>query len=462
MIDRLSTWLESSLRSSPTVGRSPSRPRRARWPMDARLAKLSLACCAVGMARPAVGQGIPTWNLLGGLDVEAEVHDGRGTLFFVRDSFYQDIPPGETTVVIEGYSCAGWQWCEGGPCHPPVDGSIEFAIASQSILVTLEGGLTTWPIGVVEFEIEIAQPTTVTWPGGSVTLAPGNPDDRWLYVPVTASPAGFPIVFSAPFALQSIYTSMYVDVPVNYHRNCDESIWLGCSATNTQEKCLAKYGYGTTWFTSGDFLVQCEFAGDEGFHCYCVDKYTDVSAGISSSARASLHDGRFDLELSVAWECPWFFNYVTSHAAWFLELDRPTRLVWDYASCGAGGSPGVFAGQCDGPGSFEVSFPPLPPPNAYGYGGYYTYAIYLVGVWLDVAGGQVGSDSFRIENLRFERIYPADVVADGIVNGQDISAILSKWGGPYDPQRTAADVNLDGQVGAEDLALVLFAWGTPG
>jgi hypothetical protein len=59
-------------------------------------------------------------------------------------------------------------------------------------------------------------------------------------------------------------------------------------------------------------------------------------------------------------------------------------------------------------------------------------------------------------------MYPADVVPDRIVDGSDLSAILSKWGGPYDPQRTAADVNLDGKVDAEDLAAVLFAWGTPG
>jgi hypothetical protein len=59
-------------------------------------------------------------------------------------------------------------------------------------------------------------------------------------------------------------------------------------------------------------------------------------------------------------------------------------------------------------------------------------------------------------------MFPADIVPDRIVNGVDLSAILSKWGGPYDPQRTPEDVNLDGQVNAEDLAAVLFAWGTPG
>jgi hypothetical protein len=59
-------------------------------------------------------------------------------------------------------------------------------------------------------------------------------------------------------------------------------------------------------------------------------------------------------------------------------------------------------------------------------------------------------------------MYPADVMPDGIVNGFDLSAILSKWGSGYDPQRTPEDVNLDGKVDAEDLAAVLFAWDTPG
>ena len=73
-----------------------------------------------------------------------------------------------------------------------------------------------------------------------------------------------------------------------------------------------------------------------------------------------------------------------------------------------------------------------------------------------------GSVRFGVQNLRIERMFPADVVPDGIVDASDIAAILSKWGGPYDPHRTAADVNLDGQVSAEDLSAVLFAWGTPG
>ncbi len=59
-------------------------------------------------------------------------------------------------------------------------------------------------------------------------------------------------------------------------------------------------------------------------------------------------------------------------------------------------------------------------------------------------------------------MYPADVIHDAFVDGFAIAAILSKWGGSYDPQRTPEDVNLDGQVSAEDLSAVLFAWGTPG
>ena len=59
-------------------------------------------------------------------------------------------------------------------------------------------------------------------------------------------------------------------------------------------------------------------------------------------------------------------------------------------------------------------------------------------------------------------MYPADLIHDAFVDGFAMAAILTKWGGSYDPHRTAADVNLDGQVSAEDLSAVLFAWGTPG
>ena len=50
-----------------------------------------------------------------------------------------------------------------------------------------------------------------------------------------------------------------------------------------------------------------------------------------------------------------------------------------------------------------------------------------------------------------------DVIADGVVNGVDLSAVLSSWG-PCSAS-CIADVDGDGQVGAGDLAIVLSAWG---
>ena len=55
-------------------------------------------------------------------------------------------------------------------------------------------------------------------------------------------------------------------------------------------------------------------------------------------------------------------------------------------------------------------------------------------------------------------ICPGDVVANGIVDGADLAALLSVWGtdGGIYPR---ADTNSDGFVDAQDLAAVLSGWG---
>jgi hypothetical protein len=131
-----------------------------------------------------------------------------------------------------------------------------------------------------------------------------------------------------------------------------------------------------------------------------------------------------------AYSCNFFFRFE-------VVFDRPMRVTTDtgyigHPSCGATSCEFTGAGIIEG-NHIQASYELFPG------GGY--------------SAGQT---------LRFERMFPADIVPDRIVNGVDLSAILSKWGGPYDPQRTPEDVNLDGQVNAEDLAAVLFAWGTPG
>lgn len=153
------------------------------------------------------------------------------------------------------------------------------------------------------------------------------------------------------------------------------------------------------------------------------------------------------------------YEYCSSGLTLEIVLDRPMRMVW--SDCCAGSDSGYSYGcpfenggyaQGGGCGKGSIEFPYA--------GGVGPFSHYESSYTFTFEGGS-GSWS-SADGVRFERMYPADVVPNGIVDGADISAILSKWGGPYDPQRTAADVNLDGRVGAEDLALVLFAWDTPG
>lgn len=53
---------------------------------------------------------------------------------------------------------------------------------------------------------------------------------------------------------------------------------------------------------------------------------------------------------------------------------------------------------------------------------------------------------------------PGDVISNGIVDGADLSALLSVWGtsGGLYPR---ADCNGDGLVDGQDLAIVLGGWG---
>jgi hypothetical protein len=50
---------------------------------------------------------------------------------------------------------------------------------------------------------------------------------------------------------------------------------------------------------------------------------------------------------------------------------------------------------------------------------------------------------------------PEDINRDGVVNAQDLAALLSAWG----TSNAAADFNADGIVNAQDLARLLSAWG---
>ena len=51
----------------------------------------------------------------------------------------------------------------------------------------------------------------------------------------------------------------------------------------------------------------------------------------------------------------------------------------------------------------------------------------------------------------------ADFVADGVIDGNDLSFLLSYWGQAGEAE--VADLNRDGIVNGEDLLLVLGFWG---
>ena len=151
------------------------------------------------------------------------------------------------------------------------------------------------------------------------------------------------------------------------------------------------------------------------------------------------------------------YETCSSDILFTVVFDRPMRMTWDDCcfgndccynyGCAIDGSP-CGGGSEEFPGAYVA----IDQGTLVGH--YFTsYSFYFEG----------GSGEFSfVDPVRFERMYPADVIPDRIVDGLDIAAILSKWGSGYDPQRTPEDVNLDGQVSAEDLSAVLFAWGTPG
>jgi hypothetical protein len=57
--------------------------------------------------------------------------------------------------------------------------------------------------------------------------------------------------------------------------------------------------------------------------------------------------------------------------------------------------------------------------------------------------------------LRSSGCCPADLNGNGVVNGEDLGALLSAWG----PGTSPADLDRDGTVGGADLGALLSAWG---
>ena len=67
---------------------------------------------------------------------------------------------------------------------------------------------------------------------------------------------------------------------------------------------------------------------------------------------------------------------------------------------------------------------------------------------------EAGVDDLRVFGFDCTPARPADINGDGVVNGTDLTFILSQWG-----SAGSADVNSDGTVDGADLTLVLSDWG---
>jgi choice-of-anchor C domain-containing protein len=77
---------------------------------------------------------------------------------------------------------------------------------------------------------------------------------------------------------------------------------------------------------------------------------------------------------------------------------------------------------------------------------------------LEIRSLNPGACGAIIDHVALSGTCAADVIANGIVDGADLSALLSVWGtsgGVY----PTADCNADGTVDGQDLAIVLSGWG---
>lgn len=78
--------------------------------------------------------------------------------------------------------------------------------------------------------------------------------------------------------------------------------------------------------------------------------------------------------------------------------------------------------------------------------------------WIHDEQRVILEDYDRLSELAREAL-PADVNGDGVVNGEDIAAVLTAWGECSPGAPCPADVNGDGVVDGRDMAAVLAAFG---
>lgn len=456
MRHRIECWIENGLREP----QSPSdrRTRSIRWPRDSRLLKLALACCTAGAVRTAVADEDPPWNLREIAAVAWVSASSSESFAEISTNGYQTVPADASTIILPARSCAGYEWCKSA-CSAGIKGGMEILIGSQSILIATYGGDVD-PYGRVDLTVRIDEPTYVS----GTLLDSSNPDcqsldfeqggDYPLACDLALAGGGASLLFSAPMQL------LFIDV--------DTGLWNPGQSWKESKGSFANCDLHPDWGYElcseplhGTWRSEAVIDHQDGLHCFCGNEIPGwVEASARSISEVSVDGNRLDIDFRYAWGCPDCVGYFNSWMIVTLGINRPVRVTWDYA-CGQDyHASGIFGNVC-GPGSTELW------PYSYGGTQYYT-SIWLFAIantfdpepWSEPLEREIVR--FRATNVRIERLFPADVVFDGVVDGSDVAAILSKWGGPYVPHWTAADVNLDGQVGAEDLAEVLFAWGTPG
>jgi hypothetical protein len=128
--------------------------------------------------------------------------------------------------------------------------------------------------------------------------------------------------------------------------------------------------------------------------------------------------------------------------------------VW--VSCGFGEYGGRLA-HWDGSGWTEVPSAPIPEAMLVGLGGLATSGgcdVWATGYWAVYDGGSWVFQSI-IEHLEPTTSCAADCTGDGVVNVDDLLAVIVAWGAVG----AAEDISGDGVVGVDDLTMVILAWG---
>jgi hypothetical protein len=150
---------------------------------------------------------------------------------------------------------------------------------------------------------------------------------------------------------------------------------------------------------------------------------------------------------------------------WVLDLAAiPQILQQPMPAIAASGDTAVFGVSADGPGvlGFQWFKDGLQLRDGFGIDGAHTSTLTLTNVTVSDSGDfdvQVSNScgSLASNVVQLVVLSPGDVTADGLVNIDDLVAVITAWG-PCSA-RCPADTNDDGVVNIDDLVLVITHWG---